>query len=212
MYVCIYVLRMNAYMHARVCMYVRVHYVCMCVYVCMYVLLCMYVVRGDARWRCSCFQCLADGDRFLPAISMKIRIFPAYTSTACNTGVPALYPTSHNQESQCRLMQERWCEPAVSPLLQLNPHVACGSAPWQIIRKTIISFTIMLPGCNAKMKPPIFTQCFPHASFTYLCGYVVYSLQTLIYVLPYSYIQCICLQHLIRPYPYTNKLQIHTYI
>ena len=62
------------------------------------------------------------------------------------------------------------------------------------------------------MKPPTFTQCFPHASFTYLCGYAVYSLHTLIYVLPYPYVQCICLQHLIIPYPYTNKLQIHTNI
>jgi hypothetical protein len=81
-------------------------------------------------------------------------------------------------------MKERWCEPAESLLLQQDPHVAGGSAPWQIIRKTMMSFTIMLPDWIAKMKSPVFTQCFPYASSTYHCGYAVFSLHTLIYVLP----------------------------
>jgi len=63
---------------------------------CTYV--CMYVVRGDVRWGCSCFQCLADDDRFLSAISIKIDIFPAYTSKARKSDVPTLYPTTQNQE------------------------------------------------------------------------------------------------------------------
>jgi len=102
-------------------------------------------------------------------------------------------------------VKERWCEPAESLLLQQNPHVACGSAPWQIIRKTMIPFPTMLPGWNANMKPPIFTRCFPHASFTYLCGYAVYSLHTLIYVLPYPYVQ----MHL--PPKFNHALPLHIY-
>ena len=75
-------------------MYARM-YVCM--NVCTYVL-CMYVVRGDVRWGCSCFRRPTDDDRFLPAISMKIDLFPAYTTKARKSDVPTIYPTTQNQE------------------------------------------------------------------------------------------------------------------